>query len=285
MQFTSSRFHCPSAWVELKTLRQKARSALWMALVCAVLVHLFLMQVNVFRSEQRTAKPLTTQFVKRQPRLTKPLELKKRPRVKRRRMQRRMVSVPLKAKRKEVAAVFQVPQVLRSLASPQMSVGRYVAFGTAELEPETVAQTFEGTREPDHKIDMSLEMMDIEALDTGLHHAMVIQDPNDKRNVRGFFHVAIAYSKSMHINFRTGTYYSDSYALYALVNAMNEHTDIKTNVRGAYTFDSLQLFRIPFILICFNGSWGGFKITHSESKNLGRYWLSGGMPSSTTDTG
>ena len=85
------------------------------------------------------------------------------------------------------------------------------------------------------------------------------------------------YSKSMHINFRTGTYYSDSHALYALVNAMNEHTDIKTDVRGAYTFDSLELFRIPFLLICFNGSWGGFKIIHSESKNLGRYWLSGGF--------
>ena len=94
-----SRFDCPSASVSLKSLLKRARSTLWIGLGLAVAGHLALTQVGSFSDEDKTTKPLTTQFIKRQPRLTKPLELKKRPRPKRRMMQRRMVSVKAQADR------------------------------------------------------------------------------------------------------------------------------------------------------------------------------------------
>ncbi len=58
-------------------------------------------QMGSFREDQRTVKPLTTKFVKRQPRLTKPLEMKKRPIPKRRHLQRRMISVKARVNRQQ----------------------------------------------------------------------------------------------------------------------------------------------------------------------------------------
>ena len=81
----------------------------------------------------------------------------------------------------------------------------------------------------------------------------------------------------MHIDTYNKTFYADSYALHALVNAMNEYTDIRTDIQGAYTFDSRELFNIPFIMIIVNGQGGVFKITASESRNLGKYLISGGF--------
>jgi len=54
-----------------------------------------------------------------------------------------------------------------------------------------------GSRQPKHVVNMSLEMMDVDALDTGRFQAMVIQDPTDKRNTKGFFHFYRAYSVLM----------------------------------------------------------------------------------------
>ena len=60
-----------------------------------------------------------------------------------------------------------------------------------------MAQVIEGKRMPKHRVDMPLELLDIDALDTGQVHALVIQDPDDKRNIRGFFHFIFVRSKSM----------------------------------------------------------------------------------------
>ena len=42
------------------------------------------------------------------------------------------------------------------------------------------------SRTPEHKIDMGLEMLDVDAMDTGRYRALVIQDPNDKQGLKGF---------------------------------------------------------------------------------------------------
>ena len=39
-------------------------------------------------------------------------------------------------------------------------------------------------KDVESRMDMSLEMVDIVALDTGKYHAMVVQDPYDKRSIK-----------------------------------------------------------------------------------------------------
>ena len=272
-----SRFICPSSDLDLGQLIQNAWKVLVISISLAIAAHLSLTQWRGLAGEQRMAKPLTTQFVKRQPRLTKPLELKKRPRPKRRSMRRKMVAIKARVDRQHVSTRINAPRMLQSLARPSSLVARSASSSSVVVEPSTFAQSIESTKEAKNTIDTSLEMLSVDALDTGQHHAMVIQDPRDKRNVRGFFHLHPVYSVSM----RERSWHSiDSRALRALVNLadfMNRYTDIKVDIAPAVTFDSSELFKTPWVYATSHERTKGFQITSSESVNLGRYLISGGF--------
>ena len=94
-----TRFDRPSSSLALRSLLRRARGVLYAGLGLAVVAHLSLALIGRAAEQQRAAKPLTTHFVKRVPRLTKPLELKKRPRPKRRMLRRQMVSVKARVER------------------------------------------------------------------------------------------------------------------------------------------------------------------------------------------
>ena len=271
---SSVRFHCPSASLSLKGLLKRTRRALWIESVLALGIHLMFTQLGGFGGEQKVAKPLTTQFIKRQPRLTKPLEMKKRPQPKRRRMQRTMVSVKAKVNRQDVTSQIQALQVMRSLAKPKTHVGRSLTAGGIGMEPKAIAEEVAGSMNPKHIVDMSLEMVDIEALDTGRYQAMVIQDPNDKRRISGYFHFWMAWGL-----YYSKTWYNDwpnryKYAIRRMVLKMNEWTDIKTDVLGIVGFDSEEILKTPWIVLAFQ-----YKMfpTDPELKNMGRYMTTGGF--------
>ena len=144
---SSSRFLCPSASLSLNGLLRRTQRALWMGLVSAVGIHLTFTQLGGLSEEERVAKPLTTQFIKRQPRLTKPLELKKRPRPKQRTMRRKMVAVKAKVDRQEAVSSLRPIGMVQQLARPKVDIGRITAFQMTSLEPQVVAQAVESTKE------------------------------------------------------------------------------------------------------------------------------------------
>ena len=269
---TVSRFHCPSSPLRTKALLGKASKGLWLSLLIAVACHVSLTRVVAFRAETRSARPLTTQFVKRAPRLTKPLELKKRPQPKPRQVQRAMVSVRARALSEGARDGIHAARVAESLARPRIELGRVVSVEGAGVEPEVLAAAVEGTKDPQQRIDMSLEMVDIEAMDTGQYHAMVVQDPQDKRNVKGFFHIAVVYSlnqESWH-----GSRYPEGLAVPRLAEAINRYTSIHTDVRGAMPLHSEDIFKVPVV---FMTTHYRMQPTNAEAANFGRYLAAGGF--------
>jgi hypothetical protein len=88
-----NRFNCPSSVLSPKKLLGRTRAALWWSLALAFGIHLSFLALGPGRKEVKAVKPLTTKFLKREPRLVKPLELKKRPKPKPRPMRRKVVSV------------------------------------------------------------------------------------------------------------------------------------------------------------------------------------------------
>jgi hypothetical protein len=245
-----------------------------MALGAALTVHLSLTQLSGWREDQKVAKPLTTQFVKRQPRLTKPLEMKKRPRPKRRQMHRKMVSVAARVQREQTTSSIQSSAVLGTLARPNVHVGRAVGFQAAAMEPHEVAQIIEGEKEAKHMVDMSLEMLDVEAMDTGRYHAMVIQDPSDKRNIKGFFRLKYAYSKTMQKRAWHSLEDRMVSGLIALIDAMNQYTDIEASFEGRILFTSSEMMKTPWVFS--NITWP-FVFADYEAACLGKYLMSGGF--------
>ena len=273
-----NRFSCASSLLELSRLLGRAKRPLGLCAALALIAHLSLSGIRGLEAQQRAAKPLTTQFVKRQPRLTKPLELKKRPQPKHRRLQRKMVAVKAKMGPGERLGGFRPTQVLGKLSRPQVDIVRVARLSTAEIEPEAMAGIVEGTKEAKEKIDTQLELLDIDALDTGRYRAMVIVDPEDKRKISGFLHLALVYPPSM----LTGplkvmyTNWSPTYTghLLKLCEAMNKYTDIQADLKGIYTFDQDEVLKVPWVMV---SAYVSFEITQSEAQNIGRYLLNGGF--------
>jgi hypothetical protein len=118
---------------------------------------------------------------------------------------------------------------------------------------------------------MALEMMGVQELDTGRYHAMVIQDPTDKRNVRGFLHITLITPS------RSG------YDLNILMKSMrrlatlgmNRLTGIRTDVWPPLTFDSSEIFKVPWLHT--NEYGKDLTLTQSERENLGEYLVQGGF--------
>ena len=270
---SESRFRCPSAGLSLRSLLKRTRHVFWIGLAFALGIHLISTQLGGPSGEQSIGKPLTTRFIKRQPRLTKPLEMKRRPQPKRRRMQRRMVSVKAKVKRQQITSQIQVLQVMRSLARPRTRVGRFLMEGGARMEPKTIAEQVAGSMNPESLVDMSLEMVDIDALDTGQYQAMVIQDPIDKQNIKGYLHLAMAYPVSVsEWDLQSGG--AMIRTLRRLIDKLNEWTDIKASVSARVSFDSQEFFKTPWVYL-FVGE--RMEPTQSEIENLGKYLLNGGF--------
>ena len=274
----SSRFECPSAPLQLKGLLKRTHITIVICFCCAATFHGVLSLFSSVGAVSKPTQPLTTQFIKRQPRLTKPLELKKRPRPKRRMMQRKMVSVKARVDRTTALTTFQSQEVLSSLSRPEAHIHRKTAAAHITQEPTFQAWTVQGTRESQHRIDMNLELIDVQALDTGRYEAMVIQDPNDKRNVRGFFHLALVYSVSMRQavspQWFDELHGRDTFALSRVIDAVNRYTDIKADMRGHLTYDAAKLLKIPWI---YNRVAGTFKLNGAEALNFGRYLTRGGF--------
>jgi len=272
-----SRFDCASSGLALKALLSKTRRVVWGCFGLCIAIHLALTQVSGLEAEQKAVKPLTTQFVKRQPRLTKPLELRKRPRPKRRTLERKMVSVQAKMQRAGRGAGFQPAHVLRGVARPSISVGRIARFAEVGVEPQATAGIIEGAREVGQKIDMSLELLDINVLDTGRHHALVVQAPNDKRSIKGFCRLGVVYSGAIYgrkNEYRRFFEQNIVPAFLRLVDAMNRYTDINADVFGRITLDDAELFKTPWVYFMSNY---GFHLPRTELTGLGKYLVSGGF--------
>jgi hypothetical protein len=235
--------------------------------------HLSVSRMGAGAIETKAARPLTTKFVKREPRLTKPLEMKKRPRPRRREIQREMVAVRAKVARQRPLAGIGSASVLGNLARPRAYAARAVDGSAGIVEPRSVAQAVEGTRESRDVVDMSLELMDMEAMDTGRFHAMVVEDPHDKRDIRGFLHIAMPAPLNSNQD-RAQEYGLWRTGVQRLAQFVNENTAIRCDANNQISMDSRELSQVPWVYLC---RLFEFYPTTSELRNLGQYVLSGGF--------
>ena len=161
-----------------------------------------------------------------------------------------------------------------------MSVARSTILATTDLEPAAVAARIGSAKDPKDKVDMSLEMLGIESLDTGRYQAMVIQNPSDKRDITGFFHMYVGYSVQGWSNdsWMHGGYFERPTALPRVVEAINRYTGIQATYEGAKPFTAPEVAKIPWLYTSVDAvRAGSFRITKAEALSLGTYMISGGF--------
>ena len=161
-------------------------------------------------------------------------------------------------------------------------------FPARHIGPQLRAGALEGTRQGADEIDLSLELMDVQALDTGRHRAMVVVDPQDRRKLKGFLYMSGIYSPSIERaeyseqaeSIQVRWYHQmprrlvERRMLQGLADKMTAQTQVHVEVRDAVRLDDPQLLQVPFVLMTVDTP---FEFTASEAANLGAYLTSGGF--------
>ena len=237
--------------------------------------------------------PIMVKFTKKRP---LPRTLSRRQRPQQRPLVRRaaLQAAPVVAMRPAPSAsrplpVFQTLTLrLPSASLPDRLVMPVPDFPARHIGPSLQAGALEGTRQGADEIDLSLELMDVQAMDTGQHRAMVVVDPQDRRKLKGFLYMSGIYSPSIERaeesvrakNIQVRWYHQmprrlvERRMLQGLTDKMTAQTQVHVEVRDAVRLDDPQLLQVPFILLTVNTP---FEFTDSEAANLGAYLIGGGF--------
>ena len=263
----SPRFASPTSGLDPEQLLEQSRRTLAIGLAAAMGVHLALVAVNPFTEAlERAPRPLTTRFIKRQPRLTKPLELRKVPEPQRQLIERKMQLVKPQAEQVLALTAFDTRGLLGQVATPSAGLVRRARSTAPVLEPRLSAAAIAGTRVPASKVDLALEMLDIDAMDSGRYQAMVIQDQRDPQSVRGFVKIARIYSQLQ----QSG---DQPQVLRTLVDHLNWYTGIQAEYVGVLTYDDQALLEVPVLIYYISGD-----VVHDhEMAMVARYLKAGGF--------
>ena len=156
-------------------------------------------------------------------------------------------------------------------------------FPARHIGPHLQAGALEGTRQGADEIDLALELMDVEAMDTGQHRAMVVVDPKDRRQLKGFLYLSSVHSEALEraeasaASERSGGWsrsIAEQRMLQGLADKMSERTGVHTQVLDGLALDDPRLMQVPFLLLTVRSQ---VAFTQAEAKNLGRYLTSGGF--------
>ena len=266
-------------------------------LVLSLALHLLVL-FGLMPHERVTQYPVLPQimvkFTKRPPpqrTLTRRQRPRERPLVRRPALQ----AAPVVAQRPAPSASRPLPVFkssalrLPTAALPDRLVLPVPDFPARHIGPQLRAGALEGTRQGADEIDLGLELMDVEALDTGRHRAMVVVDPQDRRKLKGFLYMSginspsIERADSEHTEHSYSRLWSqpgrqrrlvERRMLQGLADEMTAKTQVHVEVRDAVRLDDPQLLQVPFVLMTFNAP---VEFTDSEAAQLGTYLTSGGF--------
>ncbi len=232
--------------------------------------------------------PIMVKFTKKRP---LPRTLARRQRPQQRPLVRRpaLQAAPVVAMRPAPSATRPLPVFkssalrLPTAALPARLVLPVPDFPARHIGPHLQAGALEGTRQGADEIDLALELMDVEAMDTGQHRAMVVVDPKDRRQLKGFLYLSSVHSEALEraeasaASERSGGWsrsIAEQRMLQGLADKMSERTGVHTQVLDGLALDDPRLMQVPFLLLTVRSQ---VAFTQAEAKNLGRYLTSGGF--------
>ena len=257
------RFEGVADGLKLGQLVRRERGLVYKALVVAVVLQAIPIGIVTFLEEETKApKPPVMHLVIRKPRMTKPLELEKK------KMPKREMRRQVTAAKPDIVHRPQLrrPDLVGKIKTFRFGVDTGADLGLEVVQPDVQRVAIASGKEPEKRISMQEEFLDLEALDIGRYKGLVIQDPTDKQNITGFVYLALVWGN----DFRPAT----QRAIFELVEAINDFTQIRAKVDDHLFLDSREIFRSPFIYITVDEA---FEATEREVDNLSDYLRAGGF--------
>ena len=141
-----------------------------------------------------------------------------------------------------------------------------LAFDEVEMIQltETAAPVQEAT-------SLRQELLNVADLDYGRFQAILIQDPENKKNIRGFFNMTV-------VDYDLADKSADRFptAVEELMRYMRDHTRIKAKIEGTTVrLSDTRVMKAPFIYM--TGNSAILQLTRTEKGNLGDYLRNGGF--------
>ncbi|MFC1561227.1 DUF4159 domain-containing protein [Candidatus Latescibacterota bacterium] len=263
-EIKSGRFSGPSDAIDMEKLEKETQKLLFLGLLVAVSFHAALGSYFMFKKTAvKVVRPPTMELVIRRPRMTKPFEFKKK-RVKQREYKKKEI-----VERKPTAEIKTKSlqaSLMGTVASYDFDTKMDIDIGAKVYIPEVINIEMTTEREPEKQISMKEEMISLDDLDTGQYKAMIIQDPKDKKSVKGFIYIATLWGAQLEPAYKR--------AVIHLSDAVNRYTSIRSKVDKHLFIDSRRLFDTPFVFLCADEA---FELTDVEARNFGEYLKKGGF--------
>ncbi|HCL27076.1 MAG TPA: hypothetical protein DIC52_01400 [Candidatus Latescibacteria bacterium] len=260
-----TRFGAPSDGLQLVRLYRETRRISYFAFALAMLVVAGTLGYFMALKKERPApKPLSMEFIIRKPMAKKPFRMRKT-QVQKRQITRKLVTSKPKLARTPPRSIRR-NDALGNVATFAHQIDVGTSVGTSTVTPQLAAMQIRSSKDPEKRISMQEEFLDLNALDTGKYRGMVIQDPNDRTNIRGFVYLALAWGNDLQPDAPR--------SVSKLAEGINEYTGIQAKVADHMFLDSPELFRTPFVYIT---DKDGFELTDKEIESLGEYMRSGGF--------
>ena len=262
-----SRFSVPSDAIDMKKLEKETQKLFFLGLLVAISFHAAVGSYFMFKKTKvKVVKPPMMELVIRRPRMTKAFEFKKK-RVKTRTLQRKQIverKPTAQIQTKSIAAI----DLMGTIASFDYSEEMINDMDTEVFVPEGIEIEMTTIREPEKQISMKEEMISLDDLDTGQYKAMIIQDPNNKKSIKGFIYISTAWGAQLKPPDTLKR------AVINLVEAVNRYTNINAKMDSHLYLDSRKIFNTPFVYVTANKA---FQLTEIESTNFGNYLRKGGF--------
>ena len=137
-----------------------------------------------------------------------------------------------------------------------------------EVEMIELAETSAPVQEA---LSLKHELLNVGDLDIGRYQAVLIQDPDNKRNIRGFFNMTV-------IDYDIADKNRDRFptAVEELMRYMRDHTKINARIEGTtLEFSDPRIMEAPMIYV--TGNDAVLQISDTEKTNLGEYLKNGGF--------
>ena len=277
----SRRFASFSTSFDLHALLRPQRRSLWYSGALAAILLAVLVLLDPFERVVPSAPhPPTVKYIKRQPRPTKPLSLSKISQPKQQPMVRKKQPTPVRTNPVHLTttAAAEAPMNQASVSAVQSLVSLPHSSTPRPLDAERQlgADHLFGeraigiTRQSENKIDLSLELLDVNSIDTGEHQAVVIQDPDDPQSIKGFIKLPLVVPRN--VLDRRGIV--PTRIIDALADGINKYTNLRAEAFGPISFDDDRIFKFPLLI---GSIYSGLVLNEIEEANQFQYLIQGGF--------
>ena len=246
------------------------------ALLLSVIVHAgvwgiaYYMQLTVVEEEEKLIY-----FQAPPPILQKNFDLAKQPEISEVQMEM-LISQAMQAP-EDISAIVDVSSVgsdlLGAVLPGTQVLGAFSGAKAEELAFDQVEmiELTETAAPVQEALSLKQELLNVGDLDFGRFQAILIQDPDNKRNIKGFFNMTV-------IDYDLADKSSDRFptAVEELMRYIRDHSRVNARIEGTtLRLSDPTVMKAPFIYL--TGNSAVFQFTKTEKENLGEYLKNGGF--------